>query len=110
MTSVVTTFGEPVFTTINLDGTSDRGAVWDLGAFTSVTVQLNIIVAAGGAFVVTFYRSNDGLTPVALDSAQTLTGAGMTPLINCTGFRYLHAKVTTATTGKVALFPCGKAV
>ena len=110
MESVVTTFGQPVFTDINLDGVSDGGAVWDIGAFTTVSVQLVVLITPGGSFTVTFQRSNDGVNPVALEAAQTLTAAGMTPAINASGFRYLHAKVTSANTGKVRLFPTGKAV
>lgn len=45
--------------------------------------------------VITVYRSNDGITGYAQETAMTLTAAGMKDQTDCSGYPYLIFEVTT---------------
>lgn len=55
-----------------------------------------------GAAVITIYRSLDGITPAALESAQTLSAAAMSATIDSAGFPFLILQLST--TGTAATF------
>lgn len=95
-----------VLTTVGND------AIADVRRFNAVSVQAVELEAAGGSPVVTIYRSNSMQSPAALESPITLSAPGMSAKIDCSGFDYLHAEVTTAatTTGKWRLYFSRKAV
>lgn len=75
-----------------------------LNGANAATVQLSLLTAASpSAFVVTIKRSNDGENWAGLESAQTIAfGAfssaksAMTAKIDCSGFDWIAAEVTTA--------------
>lgn len=51
-----------------------------------------------GAAVITLYRSMDGVTPYALESAQTLAAAGMSATIDCSTVPFIIAELSTVGT------------
>lgn len=55
-------------------------------------------VGGAGTWTATLYRSNDkGVTPIALSPAKTVTNSStFSDAIDCTGFRYLVLKITSA--------------
>lgn len=54
--------------------------------------------------VVTWYRSLDGVTPYALETAVFLSAVGLSATIDAAGFPYLIAQVTTAAAGYINLY------
>lgn len=75
----------------------------------TVTVQAVEMTPASGSPVLTVYRSNDGATPVALSTPQTLAAPGMTPSIDCSAFAWLAVALTaTGTAGQWRVYVCAK--
>lgn len=77
----------------------------ELGGATAATVQLTLLSdTTPPSFVVTIKRSLDGETWVVLESTQTFSQAAysdtalssMTNKIDCAGFSWIAAEVTTA--------------
>lgn len=96
---------------------ANNRVVLDVSQDTSATGQITLLTdSTPSAFVVTFKRSNDGETWAALESAQSISYTAfsasqlsvMTGAINCSGFRFLAAEVTTAEgsalTGRVHIY------
>lgn len=89
---------------LDLAQTSNQ-LIFHVGAFSVCTVQL---VSDSTTAVVTLSRSNDASTPVALETAQTITGSGMSNVIDCSAFMYLHVRVTTVESAKIGgVIVCG---
>lgn len=85
---------------------------YDVSGVSKFNVQVNFLGGAASA-VLTIYRSLDGVTPLALESAQTLSAATaaslMTTTIDAAGFAYCIVRCTTAESGKTAsIFVFGK--
>ena len=80
--------------------------IYHVGRYATCAVQ---IVTDATTSIVAVQRSIDGKTRVDLETAQNVTGAGMTATMDCTGFTYLHVTVTTAQASKMAdVFAIGK--
>lgn len=93
--------GTQGISTVALDATGVE-LKFDVRAYAVLSVQAVFSVGATTG-VLTLYRSNDGANPVALATATTITtSATMTDAIDCTGFGYLHVRVTTADSGDTA--------
>jgi hypothetical protein len=73
---------------------SGETRVYDVGPYSVCSVQASGD-ASWGTAVLTIKRSNDLRHPVNLESVTTLTAAGMTPALDCSGFRYLHVTLST---------------
>lgn len=91
---------------------TSSSVVIDVRRFNAVSVHAVELEAAGGSPVITLRRSNSGVDAAALESPITLTSPGMSAKVDCSGFGFLHAVVTTAatTTGRWKLVICRKAV
>ena len=89
----------------------DRQCSFPVGSYTVCSVQVVPDYNISGAFAVTFYRSNDGVTlSDPEEGVQSLAAAGFTETLDCSGYLFLIAKVTTnATSGFIRVFLCAKA-
>ena len=66
-----------------------------VAAWTNCTFQVVPITGSWATAVVTFERSNDNTAWYDLESATTLSGEGMTADIDCAGFAFIRARVST---------------
>ena len=71
----------------------NRWTVPTKGADTfTVSTELVTTISTGE---ITVYRSNDGVTGYAQETAMTITAAGMKDQTDCSGYPYLVFEVTT---------------
>lgn len=84
----------PIQTIASNDGGS-TALIFDVTGWSVCSLQA---VGGAGTWTATLYRSNDkGVTPIALSPAKTVTNAlTFSDAIDCTGFRYLVLKITSA--------------
>lgn len=81
------------FQAFDMSLTNNRWAVKTSGADTYTVSAEPLTTWSTG--VITIYRSSDGVTPYALESAKTLTAAEMENQDDCSGYPYLIFQVTT---------------
>lgn len=89
---------------------------FDVARHSVCTVQLVVKAAVTGTWVVTVYRSNDGVNFQLLETTITMTNGGVTAAgamsvaFASSGFRFVGLKVTTAcAAGSAEALICGKA-
>lgn len=95
--------------TIDLSEASNT-FTYHVGPYETVSVEM---LTQGTAGIITLYRSNSPANNAfALETGTVTLGPGnaMSPAIDCTGFWYLHIKVTTVEAGlNATLTVIGKA-
>jgi hypothetical protein len=90
MSVTITKVREGMF---DLNYTNNRLVVPTLGAETCL-VSAEPLTTWSTA-VLTIYRSMDGVTPYALETAQTISAAAMSTTIDSSSFPYLIVQLTT---------------